>query len=150
MGAIWQARGQKGGKKVPKVQKNSSLFESSLQHLWHYFLIVFCVSFWEAVLLHCDRFGLHLEVILGAFCITLAIVKTVVLLRENIDLAPFGRSRWAAFFKTSFWWRPGSTFVDFWLHLGSHWESIWAYFGAFLGSDFESDFGAKTYRVLGQ
>ena len=27
MGAIWQARGQKGGKKVPKVQKNHSLLE---------------------------------------------------------------------------------------------------------------------------
>ena len=63
-------------------------------------------------MLNCDRFGLHFEVILGAFCITLAIVKTMVLLRENIDLAPFGRSRWAPFFKTSFWWRPGSTFVD--------------------------------------
>ena len=63
-------------------------------------------------MLNCDRFGLHLEVIWGAFCITLATVKTVVLLTENIDFAPFGRSRWAAFCKTPFWRRPGSTFVD--------------------------------------
>ena len=136
MGAIWQAGGQKGDKKVPKGKKTHSLLESFSALLGHYFLIVFCVSLWEAVLLNCDRFGLHLEVILGAFCSTLAIVKTVVLLRENIDLAPFGRSRWVPFFKTSFWWRPGSTFVDFWLHLGSQWESIWAHFGAFLGVRF--------------
>ena len=119
---------------MPKAKKTHSLLESLSALMGHDFLSVFCVGFWEAILLNRDPFGLHLEVILGAFCITLAIVKTCVLLRENIDLAPFGRSRWAVFFKTSFWWRPGSTFVDLWLHLGSHWESIGAYFDVFWGS----------------
>ena len=150
MGAIWRARGQKGCKNEPKGKKNHALLETLSALMGHYFLSVFCVSLRGAVLLNCCNFGLHLEVILGAFCSTLAIVKTVVLLRENIDLAPFGRSRWAAFSKTSFWRRPGSTFDDFWLHLESHWESICAHFSAFWALDFQSDFGANVYSVLGR
>ena len=100
----------------------------------HTFLMFFCVSFWEAVLLNCDRLGLHLEVILGAFCGTLATVKTVVLLRENIDFPGLGRSRWTCFSRLVFWRRPGGTFVDFGRHLGSQWEPIWTHFGAFLAA----------------
>ena len=60
---------------MPKVKKNHSLLESLSALMGHYFLSVFWVGLWEAVLLNCDRFGLHVEVILVAFCITLAIVK---------------------------------------------------------------------------
>ncbi len=79
--------GEPGAKKEAKrcqiVKKNSPLLGSFSALREHSFLTVFCVSLWEAVLRNSAGFGLQLEVILGAFCITLAIVKTVVLLRET-------------------------------------------------------------------
>ena len=48
-------------KKGAKHQKNHSLLESLSVLMGHYFLSVFWVGLGEAVLLNCDRFGLHLR-----------------------------------------------------------------------------------------
>ena len=115
----------------------------------HYFLSVFWVSLWEAVLLNCDRFGLHLEVILGAFCITLAIVKTVVLLRETSIRHLLGGPGGQLFARPLF----GGARAALLLIFGSIWVPSGSPFGDILvplgGLDFLSDFGAKSEAFLG-
>ena len=121
-------------KRCPKLKRPHPLLESLSALMGHYFLSVFCVSLWEAVLLNCDRFGLHLEVILGAFCITLAIVNTVVLLMESIHLAAFGRSRWVVFVQDIFLVAPGQHFCQFvapfGTPLGANLDTCWCILGS--------------------
>ncbi len=110
---------------MPQPKKNHSLLESFSALMGHYFLTVFCVSLWEAVLLNCDHLGLHFEVIFGAFCSTLAIVKTVVFLRENIN--------------RHLWGGPGGQLFSRHLFGGaraallSFFGSIWGFIGSPLG-----------------
>ena len=73
------------------------------------------------IILH---FGLHFELILGAFWGALASVKIVFSCRYNLKRRLLGTPIFASCSGSAFGGRPGSIFIDFGSALGFHWGSI--------------------------
>ena len=74
-------------------------------------------------------FGSHFDVVFGAFGGAVGTVKTVVLLRENIDFPHLGPSRGHIFFTTQFQRVSERVFDGFWVPGGSQFGSLLRFFG---------------------